>query len=81
MLLCRTRLRWCGVSVSQRELVALYCAADAMYTPVATRFRTYGVALDPTSQAYVDAVLAWPAFLAWRKEVLEEPWIIAEDEV
>jgi glutathione S-transferase len=62
-------------------LFGRYCAADAMYTPVATRFRTYGVALDPTSQAYVDAVLAWPAFLAWRKEALEEPWIIAEDEV
>ena len=32
-------------------------------------------------QAYADAVLAWPAFLAWQKEALEEPWIIPEDEV
>jgi glutathione S-transferase len=58
-----------------------YCAADAMYTPVAARFRTYGVTLDPACQAYADAALAWPAFLAWQQEALEEPWIIPEDEV
>jgi hypothetical protein len=28
-----------------------------MYTPVASRFRTYGVALDPICQAHADAVL------------------------
>ena len=52
-----------------------------MYAPVASRFRTYGVDLDPTSQAYADALLAWPAFLAWQEAALEEPWIIPEDEV
>jgi glutathione S-transferase len=62
-------------------LFGRYSAADAMHTPVATRFRTYGVALDPTCQAYADAVLAWPAFLAWQAAALEEPWIIPEDEV
>ena len=62
-------------------LFGRYCAADAMYTPVAARFRIYGVTLDPTLQAYADAVLAWPAFLAWQKEALGEPWIIPEDEV
>lgn len=56
-------------------------AADAMYAPVATRFRTYGVALDPVGQSYVEAVLAWPPFLEWQAAALEEPWIIAEDEV
>jgi len=62
-------------------LFGRYCAADAMYTPVASRFRTYGVALDAACQAYADAVLAWPAFLAWQSAALEEPWIIPEDEV
>ena len=42
-------------------LFGSYGAADAMYTPVASRFRTYGVALDPICQAYADAVLSWPA--------------------
>ncbi len=57
------------------------CAADAMYAPVATRFRTYGVALAPLAQAYADAVLAWPAVLEWQAAALEEPWVLAEDEV
>ena len=56
-------------------------AADAMYAPVATRFRTYGVALEPLAQAYADAVLAWPAFLEWQTAALEEPWILAEDKL
>jgi glutathione S-transferase len=56
-------------------------AADAMYAPVATRFRTYGVALDPVAAAYVEAVHAWPAFREWQATALAEPWIIPEDEV
>lgn len=39
--------------------------ADAMYAPVATRFRTYDVALDPASQAYRDQIYAWPAMQEW----------------
>lgn len=56
-------------------------AADAMYAPVATRFRTYGVALDPVAAAYVEAVHAWPAFCEWQAAALAEPSIIPEDEV
>ena len=44
--------------------------ADAMYAPVATRFRTYGVPLDAfgddgTAAAYVDALYAMPAMAEW----------------
>jgi glutathione S-transferase len=56
-------------------------AADAMYAPVATRFRTYGVELDPVAADYVATVFAWPAFREWQTAALEEPWIIPEDEV
>jgi glutathione S-transferase len=62
-------------------LLGHFTAADAMYTPVATRFRTYAVELDDVCQDYVDAVLARPDFLAWHEAALEEPWVIAEDEV
>jgi glutathione S-transferase len=58
-----------------------FCAADVMYTPVATRFRTYAVALDDVCQAYVDAVLARPDYLDWHAAALEEPWVIPEDEI
>ena len=39
--------------------------ADAMFAPVVTRFRTYGVDLDPVCAAYADAVHALPAMQEW----------------
>lgn len=42
-----------------------FTIADAMYAPVASRFRTYGVPLDPICAAYVDAILALPAMKEW----------------
>ncbi len=45
---------------------------DAFYTPVATRFRTYGVKLSGTAQAYVETLLADPEFLEWEREALAE---------
>jgi glutathione S-transferase len=57
-------------------LFGTFTAADAMYAPVATRFRTYGVDLNPTCRAYADAVLALPAFQEWQAAAQEEPWVI-----
>ena len=57
-------------------LFGAFSAADAMYAPVAARFRTYGVALDPVCQAYADAVLALPAFVEWQRAARQEPWVI-----
>jgi glutathione S-transferase len=39
--------------------------ADAMWAPMASRFRTYSVALAPDAQAYADAVLAHPLVVEW----------------
>jgi glutathione S-transferase len=50
--------------------------ADAFYTPVATRFRTYGVSLPPASQAYVDTLLGDPDFRSWEAAAEVEPWQI-----
>ena len=51
-------------------LFGRFSNADAMYAPVATRFRTYGVDLarygdDGTGAAYGAALLALPAMAAW----------------
>jgi glutathione S-transferase len=73
---CRT-----GYGAEGSFLFGRFSAADVMYTPVATRFRTYAVELDDLCQDYVDAVLARPDFLAWHAAALEEPWVIADDEV
>ena len=58
-----------------------FSAADAMYAPLVTRLDTYSIALDATTQAYVDAVLALPAFQEWRNAALTEAWIVDADEL
>jgi glutathione S-transferase len=55
--------------------------ADAMYAPVCTRFATYGVALDPVSQAYCAKILEWPAMQEWIAAAKQEPDDIDELEV
>jgi glutathione S-transferase len=51
-----------------------FCAADAMFAPVAIRFQLYDVALDPTCQAYVAAVLGLSAVQEWLAAArLEKP--------
>ena len=42
-----------------------FTIADAMYAPVATRLRTYGVKLDPVAEAYKQAILNDPDMKAW----------------
>ena len=56
-----------------------FTAADAMYAPVASRFRTYlpDLALygdDGTAQAYVDTLLALPAMAEWEAGARRETW-------
>ena len=57
-------------------LFGAFGAADAFYVPVATRFRTYGVALEGAAAAYRDALLNWPDLAAWTEAARAEPWVI-----
>lgn len=52
--------------------------ADAMYTPVASRFLTYGVALPAACAAYRDTVLAMPEMQEWIEAARAEPEDIEE---
>jgi glutathione S-transferase len=56
-------------------------AADAMYAPVVARLHTYGVGVSADTRAYMDAVMALPAWREWTAAALKEPWVLAEDEV
>ena len=47
--------------------------ADAMYAPVCTRFRTYGVQLDEVCSAYCDTVMTLPAMVEWIALAMAEP--------
>jgi glutathione S-transferase len=57
-------------------LFGAFGAADAMFAPVVTRFRTYGVKLDTDSEAYCNAVLAQPPMKEWIDAAKHEPWLI-----
>lgn len=54
------------------------CVADAFFTPVATRFRTYGVTLGPDAERYANTVLANEAFRVWEAEAVAEPFGMPE---
>lgn len=62
-------------------LFGAFTAADAMYAPMVTRFDTYSIPADRDTRAYMDAILATPAFQEWRRAALAETWIVPEDEV
>lgn len=57
-----------------------FTIADAFYAPVATRLRTYAVAIDEACQSYVDTIYGLPAFQEWHQAAKAEKWIIAADE-
>lgn len=62
-------------------LFGSFGAADAMYAPVVSRFHTYAVAVSAASRAYMEAVMALPAWSEWRAAARREPWVLAHDEV
>jgi glutathione S-transferase len=62
-------------------LFGRYGAADAMYAPVVARLHTYAVDVGAGTRAYMDAVMALPAWREWYDAAIKEPWILADDEV
>jgi glutathione S-transferase len=55
-------------------LFGAWSAADAMYAPVVSRFRTYGVELSAVAAEYAAAVWQWPALESLAAEAAAEPW-------
>jgi glutathione S-transferase len=62
-------------------LFGKFSAADARYAPVVSRFHTYGAEVGASSRAYMDAMMALPAWQEWTAAALTEEWVLAEDEV
>ncbi len=48
--------------------------ADAFYAPVATRMRSYGVALSGPSQEWCEAIFADPDFRDWERDSIPNSW-------
>ena len=61
-------------------LFGAFGAADAMYAPVVARLHSYGIEVGAVSRAYMDAVMALPAWAAWREAALKEPWVMQGNE-
>ena len=55
--------------------------ADAMYAPVVSRFRTYGIRLDGELKSYAERIWDLPAMQEWRDAAVAEEEAIEELEV
>ena len=58
-----------------------FCAADAMFAPVAARIKTYEISVSRQLKDYFDAIYDLKAFDEWQREALQESWIVEEDEI
>ncbi len=58
-----------------------FTVADAMFMPVVTRFRTYGVSLTGTASEYTKTMLNLPEFQEWEKAGAKEQWFIKPSEI
>ncbi len=65
---CRTKHNRVGP-----YLFGTFSIADAMYAPVATRFRTYEIALEGAPAAYVETMAAMAAMQEWAAAAALEP--------
>jgi len=62
-------------------LFGKFSAADAMYAPVVSRLHTYAVDVGAAARAYMDAMMALPAWQEWEAAARKEEWVLPEDEV
>jgi len=57
-------------------LIGRFSAVDAMFAPVVNRFHAYDAAVAETTRAYMEAIMALPAWKAWIVDAEAEPWRI-----
>lgn len=55
--------------------------ADAMYAPVVSRFASYAIPVGKAARAYMEAVMALPAWKDWEKDGRAERWVMPANEV
>jgi glutathione S-transferase len=73
---CRQRFAGAGA-----WLFGEYTAADAMFAPVAVRFRTYGAQLSARSRAYLETVLNDPLLGEWLAAAEAEEHVMPRNEL
>ena len=75
---------WTGCRARHSDLgpflFGSFSGADAMFAPVVHRFRTYAIPLPPLAQAYMETMMALPAFQEWTRAGLAETIVIEKFE-
>lgn len=61
-------------------LYGMFSVADAMYAPVVSRFRSYGVDTDATCTAYMKSIENLPAMKVWAERAAAEKHRVPEYE-
>jgi len=59
---------------------SVFSAADAMFAPVVNRLHVYNIPVGKPTRAYMDAIMALPAWKAWIADAEAEPWRIEKYE-
>lgn len=81
---CRVNAIWESCRRRHRQdgpwLFGAYSAADAMYAPVALRFRTYGLDAAGEAAGYLGTALADPLLGRWVEDARSEGVVVAADE-
>lgn len=62
-------------------LFGAFSNADAMYAPVVSRFASYAIPVGKAARAYMEAVMALPAWKDWEKDGRAERWVMPGNEV
>ena len=62
-------------------LFGAFCAADAMFAPIATRVKTYDIPVSATLQRYFENLLQLDAYQVWHGDALQESLIVEQDEI
>lgn len=62
-------------------LFGRFCAADAMYAPVVSRFHSYDIGVGAASATYMAAVMALPAWREWESAARAEEWVVERFEI
>ena len=61
-------------------LFGSFGAADAMYAPVVARFYNYRIPVGANARAYMDVVMALPAWKEWCAAAMKETWVMRHNE-
>ena len=59
-------------------LFGAFCAADAMFAPVAWRFEAYALPVSSQARAYIDAVKGLQSWREWEAGARSEDWVIEQ---